>query len=60
MVNNNLENWVTTQQAAAHLGISQSFIFKACAAGSIPHAKIGRALRFRLSDLDAWASGPCA
>lgn len=54
------EQWVTTQQAAAHLGVSRSFIFKGCASGSIPHVKVGRSLRFRLTDLDAWASGSCS
>lgn len=57
MVNRNTtEKWVTSNEAADHLGVSQSFIFKRCASGSIPHVKIGRALRFRLTDLDAWAS----
>jgi excisionase family DNA binding protein len=61
MVNaSNAEGWVTTQQAAAHLGVSASFLFKGCASGTIPHARVGRSLRFRLSDLDAWASGTCA
>jgi len=53
---NHPEQWVTTKQAAAHLGVSESFVFKGCASGAIPHVKIGRALRFRLSDLDAWAT----
>ena len=57
VTSNHLEPWVTTQQAAAHLGVSPSFIFKACASGKIPHAKVGRSLRFRLTELDAWTSG---
>jgi excisionase family DNA binding protein len=57
MVNaSTVEKWVPSTEAAAHLGVSRSFIFKGCASGSIPHVKIGRALRFRLTDLDAWAS----
>lgn len=53
------EGWVTTKQAASHLGVSTSFLFKGCATGDIPHAKVGRGLRFRLSDLDQWAAKTC-
>ena len=51
------EPWVTIDQAADHLGVSKSFLFKRCAARDIPHAKVGRGLRFRLSELDVWATG---
>lgn len=51
------EPWVTIDQAAFHLGVSKSFLFKRCSTERIPHGKVGRNLRFRLSELDAWATG---
>lgn len=47
---------LTTQQAAIYLGISKSSLARLRSSGrSTPRAvKIGGALRYRQSDLDAW------
>lgn len=53
---NPVSEWFNIRQAAAHLGISVSFIRKAVRLKRIPFARLGsKALRFRRSDLDRWA-----
>jgi excisionase family DNA binding protein len=52
----NSSEWCNIRQAAAHLGISISFIRKAVRLKQIPFARLGsKALRFRRSELDRWA-----
>lgn len=48
------EPWLTAADAAAHLGYTVGTLYNKCAAGEVPHRKVGRALRFRRSELDAW------
>lgn len=53
----NSSEWFNIRQAAAHLGISVSFIRKAVRLRRIPFARLGsKALRFRRSELDRWAN----
>ena len=47
--------WSTIRAAAAHLGVSESFLRKMVRARCIPFARAGnKVLRFRLKDLDTW------
>lgn len=45
---------LTAKQAAEYLGYSEGTIRNKASAGEIPTVKLGTALRFRLSDLQAW------
>ncbi len=47
---------LNTEQAARYLGVSASFFAKARVSGApaIPFTRIGVAVRYRLSDLDAY------
>lgn len=47
---------ITTEQAAARLGMSPSYIRDARRAGRLPAKRIGRAVRFAIADVDALAT----
>lgn len=51
------EQWVKVGQVADHLNVSRSWINKAVLNGAIPVHRVGRSLRFRLSEIDAWVNG---
>lgn len=42
------------RQAAAHVRLSTTTLQQAVSAGTIPHYKIGAAVRFERTELDAW------
>ncbi|HEV7938055.1 MAG TPA: helix-turn-helix domain-containing protein [Solirubrobacteraceae bacterium] len=48
--------WLTTREAARHLGVHPDTLRRHAAANRIPHAQDGPGctLRFRLPDLDRW------
>lgn len=48
------EGWVKVNEVANHLGLSESFVNKAVLSSDIPVHRIGRSLRFRLSEIDSW------
>lgn len=43
-----------TLEAAAYLGVSEPTLRRLIREGEVPHVRIGRALRFRVADLDAY------
>ena len=49
----------TAREAAQYLRCSVSYVFKAATAGRLPCLHIGRMLRFRPSDIRAFASAGC-
>jgi len=49
-----MEKWVRVSEVADHLDVSASFINKAALYTDIPVHRIGRNLRFRLSEVDQW------
>ena len=52
------EPWITAEEAAAHLGYALGTLYNKITDGAgIPHRKLGRHLRFRRSELDAWVEG---
>lgn len=51
------EAWVRIRDVAGHLGVSVSWINKAVQFGDIPVHRVGRCLRFRLSEVDTWIEG---
>lgn len=57
--NENTPSALTTEQAAKRLGVSASLLEKLRVyqpKKSPPFIRIGRAIRYRAADLDAWAS----
>jgi len=56
-----MDKWLTSKEAAEHLGYSEYTLRRARAengslAGKTPpkHAKIGKTIRYQQSDLDEW------
>lgn len=54
-----LDGWLTTRQAADHLGVTLNALHKLTAARAIPFEQDGPGCKcwFRRSDLDAWRAG---
>jgi len=52
-----LEKWVSIRVVAEHLCVSRSFVNKAVQKGEVPVHRVGRNLRFRLTEIDAWIEG---
>jgi excisionase family DNA binding protein len=46
------EGWVDQKGAAEHLKISRRTLYDWMHKGGIPHIRLGRSVRFRLSDVD--------
>ena len=46
------EGWVDQRAAAEHLQISRRTLYLWMQKGDIPYARLGRSVRFRLSDVD--------
>jgi len=51
-----IEGMWTVDEAAKHLRVSKSWLYRQSAAGLVPVVRLGRSLRFRRADLDAWAA----
>ena len=45
---------LTKAQAAVYLGISQVTLHRMVKAGEIPHTRVSKSIRFRISDLDEY------
>ena len=50
-LSDNLNEWLTTKEAATYLRISEASLRNMCSLGKIPYYKLERRNRFRLSDL---------
>ena len=50
----NMDKWLTLEQIAKYLQISESSIYKMAQGGKIPAYKVGRQWRFRKEEIDAW------
>jgi len=48
------EESVDVKAAARFLGVSPSLVYAYVERKQIPHYRMGRSIRFRLSELDAW------
>ena len=46
------EGWVGVRDIAEHLGISRRTLYNRMQEGLIPHVRIGRRVRFKLSEVD--------
>lgn len=56
-MNTSLMTLMTIQQAAEYLQIKSKTLYAWAESGEIPHYKIGRLIRFKKTDLDAWIEG---
>lgn len=48
------ESWVDIREVAAHLSVGKDSIYRWVDAKGFPAQKVGRLLRFRLSEVDEW------
>ena len=48
---------LSVAETAGLLGISQSFLYKLVNSESIPHIRLGRAIRFDIRQIDVWLEG---
>lgn len=44
----------TVRQAAERLGLSEKTVYRMARLGQMPHTRVGRSLRFRPEDVEAW------
>jgi len=48
------ERWVGVDDVAAHLGVGRDSVYRWVEKRGLPARKVGRLLRFKLSEVDAW------
>jgi len=48
------ENFLTVPDVASILSVKQSTVYQWAKSGEIPHYKLGRIVRFKRKDLEAW------
>jgi len=51
------ERLLDVKELAAYLGVKPSWVYGKVATGELPCIRVGRYLRFRLSDVLAWMEG---
>ena len=54
LVKDLLEGFLTKEDLARRLAVSQGFINKMMSEEGLPHLKLGRAVRFRLDEVALW------
>lgn len=48
------ERWVGVDEVAAHLGVARDSVYRWAESKGLPAHRVGRLLRFRLSEVNAW------
>jgi len=48
------ERWVGVEDVAAHLGVAKDSVYRWIEERSLPAHRVGRLLRFKLSEIDEW------
>lgn len=51
------ERWITLKEAAAHLNVSESWLYQKGEEAGVPRARIGNKYRYQISALDSWMKG---
>jgi len=51
------ERLIRPAEVAEYLSVSIFHVYRMAREGELPHVKIGRAVRFRLSEITAWVEG---
>lgn len=54
MNGNEMDRLLRPKEAGHYLGLSEGTVRNKVSRGEIPHTKLGRTLRFRISDLNRW------
>ncbi len=49
-----LTQYLTAEQVAERLGLTQNYIYRLAKTGEMPHVKIGRRVRFPEDEFDKW------
>ncbi|GIW56143.1 MAG: hypothetical protein KatS3mg082_2547 [Nitrospiraceae bacterium] len=50
------EQWVSVDRVAAHLGVTRDSIYRWIERKGFPAHRVGRLLRFKLSEVDRWVA----
>jgi len=53
-------SWIKAREAAVRLGVAVRELYRLIEVGDLPAYKVGRHLRLRVADLDAFQSPPDA
>lgn len=48
------ERWLNLEEISKHLGMSKDTVRAWIKKGAIPHYKVGRQYKFKISEVDAW------
>lgn len=48
------EAWVSVERVASHLGVTKDSIYRWVEQDGLPARRVGRLLRFKLSEIDGW------
>lgn len=48
------ERWVSVDEVAAHLGVNKDSVYRWIDKKGCPSHRVGRLLRFKLSEIDEW------
>ena len=48
------EKWSSLEEIAKHLGVSKNNIRNWIKKGAIPHRRIGKQYKFKISEMDSW------
>ena len=48
------EPWVAAEEVAQHLGVAKESIYRWVEKKGLPARRVGRLLRFKLSEIDEW------
>jgi len=51
------EGWVDVAEVAAHLQVAKESVYRWVEAKGFPAHRVGRLLRFKLSEVDEWVRG---
>jgi excisionase family DNA binding protein len=51
------ESWVSVDDVAAHLRVAKDSIYRWIDSKAFPAHRVGRLLRFKLSEVDEWVRG---
>ena len=54
MTQNNTEHWSNLEETDNHIGVSKYTIRSWIKKETIPHHKVGRQYKFKISKVDAW------
>ncbi len=54
MTKNVTEHWSNLEEIAHHIGVSKDTIRSWIKKETIPHHKVGRQYKFKISEVDAW------